>query len=198
MAATSTISSSHTAAETRRFKNVIRDLISLWDSFSLRLPRHDRPCFQNRLPNRDRYKLRALLEPRLRRRLTPQRLALRIVQRPAQRFEVGIDREIVAGEQLDAVAVRVADIKKERVRDAVPARPALHVGEIARGRHHIAKVQDVERSRRPDADVMQPRSAAVGEGEVVDIALAVQPNRPELAVAVVSLGVFGQAETELG
>ena len=41
--------------------------------------------------------------------------------------------------------------------------------------------------------------AAVGEGEVVDVALAVQPHRPELGIAgVVGLGVFGQAEAELG
>ena len=54
-------------------------------------------------------------------------------------------------------------------------------------------------SRRPDADVVQPRPAAVGEGEVVDVALAVQPHRPELADrGVVGLGVFGQAEAELG
>src|SRR5215207_5199911 len=135
MAATSTRSSSHTVAETRRFKNVISEPPPVEYSISLRLPRHDRPCFQHRLTNRDRCKLRALLEPRLRRRLTPQRLALRIVQRPAQRLEIGIDREIIAGEQLDAVPVRVADIKKERVRDAVPARPALHVGEITACRH---------------------------------------------------------------
>src|SRR5439155_20728927 len=82
--------------------------------------------------------------------------------------------------------------------DAVPAGSALHVGEVARGRHHVAQVQDVERAGGPDADVVQPRPAAVGEGEVLDVAFAVQPHRPKLGIAgVVGLGVFGQAETEL-
>ena len=60
-----------------------------------------------------------------------KRLALRIGQRPAQRLEVGIDGEIVAGEQFDPVTVGIADIEEERVGDAVAAGPALHVGEIA-------------------------------------------------------------------
>jgi len=80
----------------------------------------------------------------------------------------------------------------------VPSGAALHVRQIARRRHHVAQMQDVERACGPDADMVQPRSAAVGEGEVMDVALAVQPHRPEPRIAaIVGLGVFGQAEAQL-
>ena len=49
--------------------------------------------------------------------------------------------------------------------------------------------------RVPDADVMQPRPAPVGEGEVVDIALAVHPGRVRDAVGV--LDVLGDAKAEV-
>ncbi len=141
---------------------------------------------------------RAFLEPRLRRRMAPQRLALRIVERPADRLVVGIDGEIVRGEQLDAVTVGIAHVEEERVGDAVAAGAALHVGEIAAGRHHVAGVQDVERVRIPHADVMQARAAAVGEGEVVRAAAALHPHRPELRIGAFGLGRLGEAEAELG
>jgi hypothetical protein len=80
----------------------------------------------------------------------------------------------------------------------VAAGPALHVGDIAAGRHHVADVEDVERARRPDSDVVQARPAAVGESEVVDVALAVQPHRPKLGIGVVGLGVFGELEADVG
>src|SRR6188508_3877927 len=106
MARTSRTSSSHTETEIRRFKN------DTWASFffdTLRgnLTRHHRPRLQYRIAHRHGRKLRALLEPRFGRGVPPQRLALRVGQRPAQRFEVRIDRQIVAGEQLDAMAIGI-------------------------------------------------------------------------------------------
>src|SRR5580700_9291126 len=95
--------------------------------------RHDRLRGQRGLARRDAGEQRALLEPRGRRRVAPQGLPLRIGQRPADRDVIGIDGEIIGGEQLDPVAVGVADIKKEGVGNAVTAGAALHVGEIARG-----------------------------------------------------------------
>src|SRR6185312_4496991 len=70
---------------------------------------------------------RTLLEPGARRGRAPQRLPARVLQRPPQRFVVVIARKIVAGVELEAMAVGVADIEKERVRDAVAARTALDV-----------------------------------------------------------------------
>ncbi len=58
-------------------------------------------------------------------------------------------------------------------------------------------MDDVEHVRRPQSDVMQPRTDTVGEGDVVHIALAMHPHRPELGVGAVGLGVFGEPEAEL-
>ncbi len=46
--------------------------------------------------------------------------------------------------------------------------------------------------------MMQPRPDAVGEGEIVHIAFAVQPNRPKLRIGAVGLGIFGETEAKLG
>jgi hypothetical protein len=45
--------------------------------------------------------------------------------------------------------------------------------------------------------MMEPGSHAVGEGKVVDVALAVQPHGPQLGVILVGLGIFGEAESDL-
>ena len=44
---------------------------------------------------------------------------------------------------------------------------------------------------------MESRAGAVGEGEVVHVALAMHPHRPELGFVAVSLGVFGEAKAKL-
>ena len=46
--------------------------------------------------------------------------------------------------------------------------------------------------------MVQARALAVGDGEVVHIALAVHPGRGDAAVRPVFLGIFGQAEAEPG
>src|SRR5690242_12852979 len=92
---------------------------------------------------------RAFLEPGARRRRAPQRLATRIGQRPAQRLVIMIHGEIVAGVELEAVAVGIADIEEERVRDAVTAGTALQVLQVAAGCHHVAEMQHVHRGRHP-------------------------------------------------
>src|ERR1700730_14005451 len=82
---------------------------------------YDRLRGERGLARRDAGEHRALLEPGGRRRVAPQGLPLRVGRRPADRHVVGIDGEIVRGEQLDPVAVGVADIEKERVGYAVAA-----------------------------------------------------------------------------
>src|SRR5947199_189713 len=66
----------------------------------------------------------AFFEPRARCRRTPERLALRIAQVPLDRLKIGIDRHIVRAIDLDSVTIGIANIKKERVGNAVPPRPA--------------------------------------------------------------------------
>ena len=86
--------------------------------------------------------------------------------------------------------------RKKALRDAVTAGTALHVGEVAGGGHHIAQVDDVEGRRHPIGDVVQPRPAAVGEGDIVHAALAVHPGCRDARLGAVALGIFGQAEAE--
>src|SRR5712671_4843248 len=57
-------------------------------------------------------------------------------------------------------------------------------------------MQDVERARDPHPDMMQTRAGSVGEGEVMNVALAVYPHCPELRRIVLGLGIFGEAEAE--
>ena len=46
--------------------------------------------------------------------------------------------------------------------------------------------------------MVQARAAAVGDGEVMDIALAVHPGGSDAPVRPVFLAIFGQAEAEPG
>ncbi len=118
---------------------------------------------------------RAFLEPASGGGLSPQRLPARIAQRPADRFVVVIHGLVVARVDLDAVPIGIADVEEEGVGDAVPAGPALQARKKAGGRHHVAQVDDVERGRRPVGEVVQARTGAVGEGEIVHVALAMHP-----------------------
>src|SRR5256885_6145756 len=43
-----------------------------------------------------------------------QRLALRMIERPADRLVIRIDGQIIRGEQLHAVSFRIANVKKDR------------------------------------------------------------------------------------
>src|SRR5699024_9784904 len=47
-------------------------------------------------------------------------------------------------------------------------------------------------------DMVQAGTTAVGDGEVVDVALAVHPGGRDAAVVAVLLGIFGEAEAEPG
>ena len=106
--------------------------------------------------------------------------------------------KVIAGIEFEAMAVGIADIEKERVRDAVAAGAALDVLQVSAGCHHVAEMQDVHRGRRPIGNMVQARAAAVGDGEVVDIALAVHPGGGDASVRSVFLAIFGQPEAEPG
>src|SRR6202012_519449 len=132
---------------------------------------------------------RAFLEPGARCGRAPQCLAARIVQRPAQRLVVVVHGEVVAGVELEAMAVGIAYIEEERVGDAVAAGAALEVFQVAAGGHDVAEMQHVHRRRHPIAEMVQARSLAVGDGEIVHIALAMQPGGSDAAVGAVLLGI---------
>src|ERR1700730_8483943 len=100
---------------------------------------------------------------------------------------VVIAGKVIAGVKLDTMAIGIADIKKKRVGDTVAARPALDIFDKAAGRHHITEVQDIHRRRHPVGKMVQARAVSVGDGKVVDIALAMHPFGPSSSQYSVSL-----------
>jgi len=94
------------------------------------------------------------------------------------------------------MAIGIADVEEERVRDTMPSGAALDIIEITARGHHIAQVQNVHGSGHPIGEMVQARALAVGDSEIVNIALAVQPGGRDPAVLAVLLGIFGQAEAE--
>src|SRR5260370_36380792 len=71
----------------------------------------DEQRFAYRLPR----KRRSLLEPGTRRGRAPQRLPPRVLQRPAQRLMIVVHGEVIAGVELQAMAIGIADVKKKRI-----------------------------------------------------------------------------------
>src|SRR4051812_8744068 len=88
---------------------------------------------KGRLAHRLSRKRRPLLKPGARRRCTPQRLPARVLQRPAQRLMVVIAGKVVAGVELESMAVGIPDIEKECVGNAVAAGAALDVLQVSAG-----------------------------------------------------------------
>ena len=109
---------------------------------------------EQRLPHLLAGKGRALLEPGARSGSAPQRLPARVLERPAQRLVVVVHGEIVAGVELEPVAVGIADVEEERIRDAVAAGTALDVLHEALRGHDVAEMDDVHRRRRPVGEVV--------------------------------------------
>src|SRR5690554_6067761 len=104
-----------------------------------------------------------LLEPAPRGRVPPQCLTLRVIELPAYRLEVRIAGQVITREQLDAVAVGIAQVKEEGVGDTVAARATLDRAAPPGGGEHVAGADDVELAAHPEADVMQARPHAVCE-----------------------------------
>src|SRR6266849_7796405 len=57
-------------------------------------------------------------------------------------------------------------------------------------------MQDVHRGRHPIGEMVQARALAVGDGEVMYVALAMHPRRRDAPIGAVFLAVFGQPETQ--
>src|SRR5579871_701527 len=59
-------------------------------------------------------------------------------------------------------------------------------------------MQDVHRCRHPIGEVVQARALAVGDREIMHIALAMQPGRRNAAIRSILIRVFGEPEVETG
>src|SRR3954454_172660 len=125
----------------------------MWRGEGMSSVRHQHVGHEIRLADGLPWERRTLLEPGARSRCAPQRLTTRIAQRPAQRLMVVIAGEIVAGVELQTVAVGIPDIEEERIRDAVAPRAALDVLHKTLRGHYVAEMDDVHRRRRPVGEV---------------------------------------------
>src|SRR5262249_50332375 len=96
------------------------------------------------------------------------------------------------------MAIGVAHIKEERVRDAVSTGAALQILQETARRHHVAEMQYVHRGRHPVAEMMQARPLAVGDGKVMHVALPMQPGGGDAPLRSIFFRIFGQAESEPG
>src|ERR1700761_5335389 len=107
-----------------------------------------------------------------------------------------IPGEVIAGVELKAMAIRIPDIKKKSIGDAVATGTAFDISDHSARGHHVTQMQDVHRGRHPIGEVVQAGPLAVGDGKVVHIALAMHPRRSDPAVRAVFLAIFGQPETK--
>ena len=163
---------------------------------SVLLGRDDRRRRQVGVAGLNTDKCRPMLKPARRCGRTPERLALRVLQVPLDRLQIGINRLIIRAIDLDPVPVRVENIEEERIRNAVPPRPTLDIADIASRGHQVQQVDDVQRRRHPERNVVQPRPLSVGEGHIMHPALAVHPGCPE-TVGLLILSVFGHPEPKV-
>src|SRR5262245_2540324 len=116
---------------------------------------------------------------------------------PADRLVLHVDGLVVVGEQLDAVAVGIAQIDEARVaRTEMPARSPFDARAEAVPSQKIADVHEMVDFRDRERGMVQARSGIVDEDDVVRIALALQEDRAQVVGAVVD-DVFRQAEAHL-
>jgi hypothetical protein len=103
----------------------------------------------------------------------------------------------VVGEQLDAMAVGIAQIDEARIaRAEMTARSPFDARSEAVPPEQVADVHEVIDFRDREGGVVQARSRIVDEDDVVRIAFALQENGAQVVGAVVD-DVFGQAEAHL-
>lgn len=113
---------------------------------------------------------------------------------PANRLELDVDHLVMAGEELDSVAIRVAHIDELGVTGAMPARAALYLWSES---SLAGNVTGAEQSVRVDGrigDVVEARSIAAEEDDVVWVALALQEDGGQ--IVVVRGQVLAEAEAE--
>lgn len=86
------------------------------------------------------------------------------------------------GEKLHAMLIRIAEINEQRVPGPVPAGSVFDIPAEFHATRHVTGVNDVARIRHRIGEAMQPRPGAVGEHDVVRIALALKNNKDEVGV----------------
>src|SRR5690606_7811291 len=139
----------------------------------------------------------ALVVPGVGRARAPEAAAAGVGNRPAQRRVVRVAGVVVAGVQLDAVTVGVAQVDEEGVGHPVAAGTALDRVHVAGGGELVADAQDAGRLGQPHREVVQARAGPGGQRDVVDGRLAPQPRAGQLLVVAVGRDVLRGAEAHL-
>ena len=129
--------------------------------------------------------------------MTPKGAPTRIVHAPFERFEIRIARVVVIAKELDPVAVRIPQIEKEGIADAMASWPALDRCTLTSRRHDVARSQDALRVAHEKGQMMEPWSVAVGEGDIMNRGLTIHPRCPQSRVRRIGHGEFGAAEAQL-
>ena len=127
--------------------------------------------------------------------MAPEVPAPRVPHRPAQHRVVRVAGVVVAGVELHPVAVRVAQVDVAGVGYAVPPGAALDQEFLVQRAEDVADAQHLMGFVTEEAQVVQARPVAAGEGHVVHGLLAEHPGRVQGAAVLDGLG---QAEPERG
>ncbi len=127
--------------------------------------------------------------------MAPEVPAPRVTDRPAQYRVAGVAGVVVAGVELHAVPVRVAQVHVEGVGHAMPTGPALDLGFAMQCAEDVADPQHLVRLVGEEPQVVQPRPLSPGERHVVHGLLAEHPGGVERLIVFDRLG---QAETQRG
>jgi hypothetical protein len=127
--------------------------------------------------------------------VTPEIPAARVPDRPAQHRVAGVAGVVVAGVQLDPVAVRVAQVDVEGVGHAVPAGSAFDPALSVERAEDVTDPQDLVRFVHEERHMVQARPVSPGERHVVHGLLAEHPGRVQ---GVLVLDRLGQAEAQRG
>src|SRR5207249_2748734 len=104
----------------------------------------------------------------------------RVRRVPGNRLVLDVHDLVMGVEQLDAMAVRVAHIDVHRMPRPMPPRTALDAGPIAEFTRDVAGMQQVMDLRREEGKMMQARTRAVEENDVMRIALALQKHAAQV------------------
>ena len=110
-----------------------------------------------------------------------------IVNIPGQGRVVRVAGVVILSVDLNAVSVRVAQVQVESVGDAVPAGAALDSVRLADGTDVVADVQNLMLLVSGERDVVQARSVATGERNIVHCRLAIQPRGVAGALRILNI-----------
>jgi hypothetical protein len=120
--------------------------------------------------------------------VAPEVPAAGVADGPAQDRVAGVAGEVVAGVDLDPVAVGVPQVHVEGVGDAVPAGAALDRVLAVQRAEDVADPQHLVRFVGEEAQVVQARAVSSGERDVVHGLLAEHPGGVERLVVLDRLG----------